>query len=155
MNKINFLAITVLSILLMGVFPLFAQDSVAQINDSVLPAHESHQEVVIHSNTSGAVEMPDKTNILSMERSSGFQPMTIFRGLLGMLGLILIAFLFSTNKRAVNWRVVITGLGLQLALAVGVLYVPFIQAFFEFVGKLFVLVLDFTKEVTEFLFKSF
>jgi len=38
---------------------------------------------------------------------------------------------------------------------VGVLYVPWIQYFFEAVGKLFVLILDFTKAGTAFLFSSF
>ncbi len=97
----------------------------------------------------------DKSNLLDLERNTGFSLMTILRGLLGMLTLIGIAFLFSTNRKAVNWKVVLIGLTLQLSLAIGVLYVPFIQYFFEFVGKLFVLVLDFTKAGTEFLFKSF
>lgn len=97
----------------------------------------------------------DKSNLLALDRSSGFDLMTILRGLLGMISLVLIAFLFSTNRKAVNWKVVFTGIALQMALAVGVLYVPFIQYFFEFVGKLFVLILDFTKAGTEFLFKSF
>jgi CNT family concentrative nucleoside transporter len=47
------------------------------------------------------------------------------------------------------------GLAIQLLLAIGVLYVPWIQYFFEAVGQLFVLVLDFTKAGTEFLFSSF
>lgn len=97
----------------------------------------------------------DRSNLLAMDRSTGFKPITIMRGLIGMLVLVLIAFVFSTNRRAVNWKVVLTGLLLQVSLALGVLYVSFIQAFFEFVGKLFVLVLDFTKAGTEFLFKGF
>lgn len=98
---------------------------------------------------------PDKGNLLQMERRSGFSMMTILRGLLGMLVLIGIAFIFSTNRRAIDWKVVGIGLAIQLSLALGVLYVPVVQFFFEFVGKLFVLVLDFTKAGTLFLFKSF
>ena len=103
---------------------------------------------------------PDETsqntsNILDMQRSEGFSLATILRGLLGMLSLIAIAFIFSNNRRAIDWKVIITGLVIQLLLAVGVLYVPWIQYFFEAVGKLFVLVLDFTKAGTEFLFSSF
>jgi CNT family concentrative nucleoside transporter len=81
--------------------------------------------------------------------------MNLLRGLLGMVVLILIAFVFSTNRRAVNWGVVGKGLAFQVLLAVGVLYVPFIAAIFDFVGKLFVLILDFTNAGTLFLFKSF
>ena len=96
-----------------------------------------------------------KGNILDMKRKSGFRPVTILRGLLGLAVLIFVSFIFSTNRRAINWGVVGKGLLLQLLLAVGVLYVPFIAAIFDFVGKLFVLILDFTQAGTMFLFKSF
>ncbi|MFU8842608.1 MAG: NupC/NupG family nucleoside CNT transporter [Bacteroidales bacterium] len=71
-----------------------------------------------------------------------------------MLVLIAIAFVFSSNRKAVSWKVVITGLILQVLLALGVLYVPFIQVFFEFAGKLFVKILDFTQAGINFLFQS-
>ena len=60
-----------------------------------------------------------------------------------MVSLILIAFLFSSNKKAINWKTVGIGLGLQLVIAIGVLKVPFIQSAFEAVGKVFVSVLDY------------
>jgi len=97
----------------------------------------------------------NKSNILDMNRKSGFSPMNLFRGLMGMVVLVLIAFVFSSNRRAINWGVVGKGLIFQVLLAVGVLYVPFIAAIFDFVGKLFVLILDFTNAGTLFLFKSF
>lgn len=87
--------------------------------------------------------------------SKGFSVTSLFRGMLGMLVLIFIAYLFSMNRKAISWSVVIKGLVLQLILAIGVLQVPAIQSFFEIVGKLFVKVLDFTMAGTEFLFKSF
>lgn len=76
---------------------------------------------------------------------------TVLRGLLGMASLIGIAFLFSSNRKAINWKVVGIGLVIQVLLAVGVMYVPFIQDFFEFIGKMFVKVLDFTKAGSGFL----
>ncbi|TKG94833.1 Na+ dependent nucleoside transporter [Puteibacter caeruleilacunae] len=85
--------------------------------------------------------------------SWSFNLLSILRGLLGMVALIAIAWVFSMNRRAVNWRLVAVGFGLQVILAIGVLQVEFVQMFFEFVGKLFNLVLDFTKEGTTFLFK--
>lgn len=98
----------------------------------------------------------DKSNLLiSNQHSYKFDFTTLIRGLFGMLGLIVIAFIFSTNKKAIAWRVVLTGLGIQILLAVGVLHVGFIQAFFEYLGRAFVLVLDFTKAGTEFLFPNF
>jgi len=78
----------------------------------------------------------------------------ILRGLLGMCVLILLAWVFSSDRKSINWRVVFIGTGIQIILAIGILWVPAIQVFFEFVGKLFVKVLDFTYAGTEFLFRS-
>ncbi len=87
--------------------------------------------------------------------SQGFTLNSLFRGLLGMFVLILISFLLSSNRKAINWRTVGLGLGAQIILAIGVLKVPFVQSFFEWVGSLFIAVLDFTMEGTKFLFAAF
>ncbi|MEZ5083196.1 MAG: Na+ dependent nucleoside transporter N-terminal domain-containing protein, partial [Bacteroidales bacterium] len=92
--------------------------------------------------------------LLQRDVTGGFSMITIFRGLLGMLVLIGIAWIFSTSRKSISWKVVLTGLTLQVLLALGVLYVPFIQFFFEFAGKLFVKVLDFTNAGVDFLFAS-
>ena len=55
---------------------------------------------------------------------------SVTRGLIGIFGLILITFLFSSNRKAINWNLVLKGLSLQLILAVLVLYVPFVTDFF-------------------------
>jgi CNT family concentrative nucleoside transporter len=86
--------------------------------------------------------------------NKGFNLRALFRGLIGMLFLIFLSWLFSTNRKAISWRVVIIGLSVQILLAIGVLQVPFIQVFFEFCGKVFVKIVDFTLEGSKFLFKS-
>lgn len=83
--------------------------------------------------------------------SEGFTFNSLWRGVLGMLVLLLIAWIFSSNKRAINWKTVVIGLAAQFLLAVGVLKVTFVKNIFEFVGKIFVLILDFTKAGSEFL----
>ena len=87
--------------------------------------------------------------------SQGFTIESLLRGLLGMFVLILISYVLSANRKAINWRTVGFGLGAQLILAVGVLKVSFVQSFFEWVGSLFIAVLDFTMEGTKFLFAAF
>ena len=97
----------------------------------------------------------DESNVIvPRDEQFNFSMVKILRGLLGMVVLILLAWLFSANRKAVNWRVVFVGLSIQLILAIGILWAPPVQAFFEIVGKLFVKVLDFTYAGTEFLFKS-
>lgn len=83
--------------------------------------------------------------------SEGMTGMGILRGLLGMIVLLLIAYLFSHNRKAINWKTVGLGIAAQLILAVGVLKIGFVQTAFEYVGGLFVLVLDFTRAGSEFL----
>ena len=83
--------------------------------------------------------------------SQGFTIEGLWRGTLGMVAILLIAYLFSNNRRAVNWRTVGIGLLLQLCIAVGILKVNFIQKGFDAVGSIFVLILDFTRAGSQFL----
>ena len=73
-------------------------------------------------------------------------------GLFGLAVLIGIAFLFSNNKRAVDWRLVATGVALQIAFAALVLLVPGGKDAFEAIGHGFVRVLGFVNEGSNFVF---
>ena len=75
-------------------------------------------------------------------------------GLFGLAVLIGIAFLFSNNKRAVDWRLVGTGITLQIAFAALVLLVPGGKDVFEAIGHGFVRVLGFVNEGSNFVFGS-
>ncbi|SFW44665.1 NupC/NupG family nucleoside CNT transporter [Cellulophaga fucicola] len=86
--------------------------------------------------------------------NQGFSINSLLRGLLGMAVLILIAFLFSANRKAINWKTVGIGLGLQLIIAIGVLKIEFIAIVFDSVGKVFVSILDFTTKGSKFLFEG-
>ncbi len=86
--------------------------------------------------------------------SQGFSLNSLLRGLLGILVLIGIAFLFSSNRKAINWKTVGLGLAFQLLIAIGVLKVPFIKKGFEVVGQVFVNILDYTRSGSEFLFSG-
>ena len=84
--------------------------------------------------------------------SQGFSLESLFRGLIGMSVLIFVAFLLSNNKRAINWKTASFGLILQIILAVAVLKISWVKLMFEYAGKIFVKILDFTMEGTKFLF---
>ncbi|MCB0660236.1 MAG: Na+ dependent nucleoside transporter, partial [Saprospiraceae bacterium] len=75
----------------------------------------------------------------------------ILRGALGMAVLIGIGYLLSSNRKAINWKTTAIGLLAQLVLALGVLKIDAIKVVFEFIGGLFVKILDFTKAGTTFL----
>lgn len=86
----------------------------------------------------------------------------IIRGMIGMSAIILLAYLFSNNKKEINWRMVVTGLAIQLVLAVFILkgrvlaevWAPlgWPKAFFSWVSSFFVVVLNFTTQGAEFIF---
>ena len=86
--------------------------------------------------------------------SQGFSFTSIWRGVLGMISLLFIAFLFSSNRRAINWKTVGIGLAFQLVIAIGVLKVSFVQNIFEAVGQVFVSILEFTRAGSKFLFEG-
>lgn len=58
-----------------------------------------------------------------------------FTGLLGILLILGIAFLCSNNKRRINYRLVISGLTLQLIIALLVFKVPVVNLFFQKLGQ--------------------
>ena len=101
-----------------------------------------------------------KEAILQSEVNSGVIPSqglsftSIWKGVLGMISLLFIAFLFSSNRRAINWKTVGIGLAFQLFIAIGVLKVSFVQNGFEAVGKVFVSILEFTRAGSKFLFEG-
>jgi CNT family concentrative nucleoside transporter len=58
-----------------------------------------------------------------------------FHGIIGIIAILAIAFLFSNNKKKINYRLVLSGLTLQIAIAILILRVQPVQHFFEFLGK--------------------
>ena len=80
---------------------------------------------------------------------------SILRGLLGITALIALGYLFSSRRRSIDWKVIITALVVQVGIALLVLKVPPIQHAFEFIGKMFIKVLDSSNAGSDFLFKSF
>lgn len=104
---------------------------------------------------SSTVAQPASEVLPDMDAGNGLSFGNVLHGLLGLGVLILIAYLFSNNRKKIAWKVVATGLAIQLILAIGVLQVPFVRSFFEFVGSLFVIVLNSTTAGSQFLFGDF
>jgi concentrative nucleoside transporter, CNT family len=117
--------------------------------DSVSMEGTTADDIINQEKSTGA-------EVLSVDRKAfSFSFMVIVRGLFGMLILIAIAWVFSVNRKAVSWKLVGIGLGIQILLAIGILQVPAIQYFFELGGKVFVKILDFSKAGTEFFLRVF
>ncbi|MGI9176157.1 MAG: NupC/NupG family nucleoside CNT transporter [Rhodothermales bacterium] len=74
----------------------------------------------------------------------------LLRGLFGVAVLLGLAVLFSTNRRAIPWRLVAVGLGLQLVFAGLILGTAAGRALFDWIGGGFVVLLRFTYAGTDF-----
>jgi CNT family concentrative nucleoside transporter len=77
---------------------------------------------------------------------------TILFGLLGLAVLLGIALVFSNNRRNINWRIVGTGLALQLVFAVFVIMTPWGSLVFDAIGSFFVKIINFTFDGASFVF---
>lgn len=119
-------------------------------NDSVLKL-EKGEVIYRFVSDKNSEFIPAKLADSKLIPNQGISFTSVWKGILGTLSLILLAFLFSSNRKAINWKTVAIGLFVQLILAVGVLKVGFIKSAFEFVGKLFINILDFTRAGSEFL----
>jgi CNT family concentrative nucleoside transporter len=78
--------------------------------------------------------------------------MARFTGIIGILVILALAFLWSNNRKAINYRLVITGLLLQIGLAIFILKIPIGQDLFYWLGKAINKLLDFSKEGALFVF---
>ncbi len=77
---------------------------------------------------------------------------SFLRGVLGIVVLTAILYLFSSKKKEIPWKLVGLGFMLQVVFAVGILHVPFIAALFDKVSSFFVVILDFTRQGSSFVF---
>lgn len=86
----------------------------------------------------------------------------LLRGIIGVAVLIGITFIFSNNKRKVNWRLVVTAIGIQILFAVFILHSETLRSWFfilgwpkdviNWLGAAIVSLLNFTMQGAQFVF---
>ena len=101
---------------------------------------------------------PDKRELNFVERSSknntGFTFTAFIRGFIGLLFVLGLAYLLSSDRRAINWALVGKGIALQLLLALLILKVPFVESLFDFLAKGFTTVVNMSHDGATFIFRS-
>lgn len=75
-----------------------------------------------------------------------------FQGIFGILLILAIAFLFSNNKKKINYRLVFSGLGLQLLIGILVLKIPAVTSFFQLLGKAMGKIEQFSRQGAAFVY---
>lgn len=73
-------------------------------------------------------------------------------GLIGVVVILGIAYLFSNNRGKINKRLVFSGLGLQLIIAILILKVEVVKNFFQWLGHLITYIEQFAKEGASFVY---
>ncbi len=80
--------------------------------------------------------------------------MVYIRGFLGLLFLLTIAYLLSRNRKAIDWKLVSIGIGLQIGFGLMITRVPFVEDVFSLISRGFVRLLGFSGDGAEFLFNG-
>lgn len=76
----------------------------------------------------------------------------ILRGILGLLALLFICYIFSSNRKGIDWKLVGTGMLIQVLFGILILKVPAITSTFQFLSDAFVKLINLSHKGTEFLF---
>ena len=79
----------------------------------------------------------------------------MYMGFIGVLVLLMIAYAFSNNRKAIKFETIFWGLGLQAFFGIIILKIPFIKSQFFFVDKIFKTLISFSDRGSDFLFSSF
>ena len=75
-----------------------------------------------------------------------------YRSFIGIIGLLVIAYLLSNDRKKINPRVVLGGLGLQFLIAFGVLKIEVVENLFGWVAELFSIALQVSVDASAFVF---
>lgn len=86
-----------------------------------------------------------------IEQQLGFGFESLWRGLLGIVTVLAVAYGLSYNRKRIDWKLVGGGLIMQVVFALAVLYVPFVGSVLEWVGRAFIKLMDFTQAGVAFL----
>lgn len=78
----------------------------------------------------------------------------LFRCVLGLVILLGVCYLFSQNRKAIDWKIVGIGVTMQFVFAILILKVPGVSVVFDYVAAGFRKTLEFTAAGSEFLFGS-
>lgn len=90
--------------------------------------------------------------VLDKNQGLGLSLQSIIRGAIGILFLLLVCYLLSSNRRAIDWKLVATGMLMQIVFAVMVLKIDFVATGFDFASRKVVQFLNFSERGAEFLF---
>lgn len=132
----------------------------AELKGDGLTPQTATQDFDILSLTDGELRLVVEDFVMNFDRvevikHSTFSFTSIIRGVIGMVFLIFVAWVFSADRKSIDWKLIGKGLVLQLIIAILVLKVPLVESGFNWVSELFVEVIGYTNAGVDFLFGQF
>ncbi len=80
--------------------------------------------------------------------------MDYLRGLAGLLFLIAVAFLLSKDKKSIDWKLVLIGVGIQITFGLLITKIDLVEDIFRLISRGFVKLLSFSGDGAAFLFNG-
>lgn len=120
------------------VLPIDLEFSVLELNEGYLSLYNKDLGIYSYVKTEKIV--------------SGFSLINVLRGILGLAFFLLLAWLFSVDRKAIDWGLIGKGLALQIIIAFLVLKFPVVETIFDIISKGFVAIIGFTDDGIVFLF---
>ena len=129
---------------------------ISELTDSTLVFSENRVSYKLTTPTETEIStvIADENSKLAIDPDEGvgISTSSILRGILGISFLLLVCCLLSSNRRKINWRLVISGLALQIIFAVLVLKVEYVALAFDWISDKIVAFLNMSEKGSEFLF---
>ena len=144
-----------ISLILLPCLTQAQQNSIDTLDSSITLVEQDYaSSTTLVDGTENSPQVENQYQAILAKKTFKFNIIAILKGLLGMLAIMFIAWIFSVDRKNVDWGTVGKGLLIQVIIAVSVLLFGPVQEFFNFFGQCFVAVLDWTKAGSEFLFGS-
>lgn len=132
------------------ILTLAGKNDTLLIEDKFKVSYTSHNKITL-------IKKGERFSYHDLESTTSegvFSFTSILKGILGMLVLLSIGYLFSRDRKSIRWSIVFRGTMLQLGLALLIIKVPFVSTGFEFLSRVFTRLINFSHDGAEFLFSS-
>ena len=126
-------------------------------NDGIFPEKiSSMMELIMVSNNELKLYNDGNLYIYSKEikQAATLSFISIVRGLIGIAFFLFLGWVFSIDRKSINWTLVFKGVALQLIIAILILKFPLVESLFDGISFAFVKLIGFTDYGFTFLFKT-